>query len=97
MIKINSIYTLSFEKEIKELEKKKQDIKILKDKITTWNDKADKIRGQFDFTIPNYLIDEIIEKEIDKNYNNLHCLCNMACLCGRITYEESQTIKKIYS
>ena len=96
MIKGSSFYTLNIEEDIKELETRKEEIKLLNDKIATWNAKADKIRKQFDFFIPNYLIDEIIEKEIEKNYSNLHCLCNMAFICGRITKEESQMIKKVY-
>lgn len=97
MIKRSSIYTLNIENKIEDIDKRKEEIKILNDKIQSWNSKADKIREQFDFFIPNYLIDEIIEKEIEKNYNNLHCLCNMAYICGRITNEESQIIKNIYS
>lgn len=97
MIKRKSNYTLNYEEEINEIEKRKKEIDILNEKVSIWNAKADKIREQFDFFIPNYLIDEIIEKEIEKNYNNLHCLCNMAYICGRISNEESQIIKKIYS
>lgn len=96
MIKRSKNYSLYIE-DIKEIETLKEETKLLNDKISKWNTKADEIREQFNFFIPNYLIDEIIEKEIEKNYSNLHCLCNMACICGRITNEESQIIKNIYS
>lgn len=89
MMKMSSIYTLN-------IEKTEEKIKKLTNKILTWNIKANKIRGQFSFLIPDYLIDEIIENEADKNYNNLHYLCNMACICGRITEEECKLIKMTY-
>ena len=96
MINKSKIYTLNIENELEEVNKRKEENRILNEKLSIWNNKADKIREQFDFFIPNYLIDEIIEKEIEKNYNNLHCLCNMAFICGRITDKESQMIKKVY-
>lgn len=92
MIKNKEIYTSIY----KDLERRKEENKILEEKLNMWNCKAKKIREEFDFFIPNYLIDEIIEKEIEQNYNNLHCLCNMAYICGRISQQECDTIKNKY-
>ena len=72
MIKRKSNYTLNHEEEIKEKEKRKKEIDVLNEKVLIWNAKADKIREQFDFFIPNYLIDEIIEKE-ETNLSFSHC------------------------
>ena len=49
-----------------------QHISELKKQIELWNKKATFIQSQFDFIIPNYIIDEIIRKENSKNYSNLH-------------------------
>jgi len=96
MIKTNVFYT-PINDELKELVRRKEENRLLEEKLNMWNLKAEKIREQFDFFIPNYLIDEIIEREIEQNYNNLHYLCNMAYICGRISKKECDIIKKIYT
>ena len=58
--------------------------------------KANEIQSNFSFVIPEYLIDEIIEKENAKNYGNLHALINLATLNGRITEENAISLKKYY-
>lgn len=65
--------------------------------IENWNKKACEIKSKFHFSIPNYIIDEIIENEKNKNYFNLHCLVNCAVLNGKLSEKNGKIIKEKYS
>ena len=78
--------------EIKDVELNK-----LQSKIIEWNKKAEVIQSKFNFILPNYIIDEIIENESSKNFLNLHYLINCAVLSGRITTNNGKILKKEYT
>lgn len=78
---------------------KKEEIITLQNRIREWKENAKIIQSLFDFYIPEYVMDEIIEKgdSIYHNYDNLYCLINCAVLNGRISKENGITLKHIYS
>jgi len=78
------------------LKNKENELDKLQNKLADWNQKAKKIQSQLNFTLPNYLIDEIIDNENTKNYLNLHSLVNCAVINGRITKENAKLIKELY-
>ncbi len=73
-----------------------QHISELKKQIELWNKKATFIQSQFDFIIPNYIIDEIISNEYSKNYSNLHYLINAAVINKRLTKNNGNILKELY-
>lgn len=64
--------------------------------LETWKQKQKIIQSQFDFIIPNYIIDEIIDLEMCKNYSNLHSLLFLAVDNKRLSKEQALLIKQIY-
>lgn len=83
-----------FSEQIKEIEVKQAELKKLQDKISNWNQRAKNIQSKFDFTLPNYIIDEILENERNKDYLNLYYLINCALINGKISNEEAKKIKQ---
>ena len=82
-----------------ELFKEKRDeIIALQNRIREWKEKAKIIQSQFDFYVPEYVMDEIIEKgdSIYHNYDNLYCLINCAVLNKRISPKNANKIKEPY-
>ena len=73
------------------------EINELQNKISEWNEKANFIKNKFNFDIPNYIIDEIIENEDSKNYSNLHYLINCAVVNRKITKDNGIMLKKEYN
>ena len=69
----------------------------LQQKLSMWNEKAKKIQSNFDFCIPDYIIDEIIENEDSKNFVNLHYLINCALVNERISESNANLLKRAYS
>ena len=86
----------NFFNKLKILDSKYYELNTLQHKISEWNEKSLKIQSQFDFVLPNYIIDEIIENEVKKDYLNLHYLINCAVINGRITEKNGKLLKKIY-
>lgn len=78
-----------FNKNLSTLAKVPEEIKI-------WHQKANRIQACFDFTIPNYILDEIIELENSSCKDNLYYLINCAVLNNRITLENAKKIREIY-
>ena len=86
-----------FKKNVKiDLHELDQNISELKKQIEIWNKKATFIQSQFDFIIPNYIIDEIISNEYSKNYSNLHYLINAAVVNKKLTKKNGNILKKLY-
>ena len=86
-----------FEKNIKRnLSNIDQNILELKKQIEIWNKKAAIIQSQFNFSIPNYIIDEIISNEYSKNYSNLHFLINAAVINHKLTKNNGNILKEFY-
>lgn len=99
MLKINlKKYLLSFDfsEKINEIELKRAELNLLQDEISEWNKKSSKIQSNFDFTLPQYLINEIIENEKSKDYFNLYYLVNCAVINGRISENNGKKIKQLY-
>lgn len=66
------------------------------DEVKSWNKKASEIQSHFDFVIPNYILDEIIELENSTYKDNLYCLINCAVMNSRITLENAKKIREVY-
>lgn len=75
---------------------RKKELNDLQNRIIEFKEKAKKIQSCFDFTIPDYIIDEIIENEEKKEYINLHYLINLAVINGRISKDNGKIIKQKY-
>ena len=78
------------------LSKDMPNITELQNSLNEWNIKTDKIKSNFDFTIPNYILDEIIEQQYCHNRDNLYALINCAVINGNITLENAKRIKEMY-
>lgn len=87
---------LNISKQIEEIEIKKNKLIELQDKLSEWRQKATNIQSQFSFILPNYIISEIIENEVKKDYLNLYYLINCAVINGRISEDEGKKIKQVY-
>lgn len=66
------------------------------DEVKSWNKKASEIQARFDFVIPNYILDEIIEQEDSAYKDNLYYLINCAVMNNRITIENAKKIREVY-
>lgn len=77
---------------------KKEKLEELQKRISDWNLKASKIQSNFDFVLPNYIIDEIIDSQNKqyKNYINLYNLINLAVITGSLSEDNGKIIKQIY-
>jgi len=64
--------------------------------VKIWNKKACEIQSHFDFAIPNYILDEIIELEDSTYKDNLYFLINCAVMNSRITLENARKIREVY-
>ena len=66
------------------------------EEVKIWKQKASKIQSHFDFAIPNYILDEIIEHEDSIFKDNLYYLINCAVMNNRITPANARKIREIY-
>lgn len=64
--------------------------------VKIWHQKANHIQSLFDFAIPNYILDEIIEQENSTCKDNLYYLINCAVMNNRITLENAKKIREVY-
>lgn len=78
----------------KEMNKTEVENMLLKKEIKRFKNSKEKIKSQFGFNIPNYIIDEIIN---NNNYNNLCSLVNLAVFQNRLTKEQGIIIKHKYN
>lgn len=69
----------------------------LQQELSKWNKKANKIQSNFNFHIPDYIIDEIIESEDSNSFVNLHYLINCALVNERIAEDNAKILKQVYS
>ncbi len=69
------------------------EITDLQNEIKSWDLKSNEIQSNFDFTIPNYILDEIIDQQSLSNKDNLFALINCAVINGSISRESAQKIK----
>ena len=75
----------------------KTELTKLQQDLASWDEKAKKIQSKFNFTIPDYIIDEIIQIETSKSFVNLHYLINCALVNKRISENNANLLKQIYS
>lgn len=80
----------------KNFEQQKNELKKFHNRISLIHEKSQDIQAQFDFILPNYIIDEIISEEYSKNYSNLYALINLAIVNNRLSIENGQLVKKTY-
>ena len=64
--------------------------------FSNYIDNFKKIESSFDFKIPSYLIDEIIECNEDDDFDNLNYMINCAVVNGSLSKENSKILKKTY-
>lgn len=70
--------------------------KNLQNKLDKFNKEKAIIQSQFNFIIPDYLIDEIIESNTTKIYRNLNYLINCAIINGTLSKENGSILKQAY-
>lgn len=70
--------------------------KNLQNKLDAFNKEKEIIQNQFNFIIPDYLIDEIIESNTTKIYLNLNYLINCAIINGTLSKENGLILKQAY-
>ncbi len=95
MLKNISLFS-DYSNQLQKIEQNQAKLKNLQNKILEWNQKAIKIQRKFDFILPNYIIDEIVENEEKKDYCNLNYLVNCAVVNGKISENNGKIIKRIY-
>jgi len=69
------------------------EIQIMIDEINSNQQGKNEIQRNFNFKIPDYILDEMIKEKRDKE--NIIVLINLAVLNGTITTENGKKIKKI--
>lgn len=72
------------------------EVNKLEKKISDSKEKAKEIQAKFNFQIPDYIIDEIVENETSKSYINLHYLINCALVNERISESNAKILKQVY-
>ena len=80
----------------KELKTSQQELNNLQNRIFDWKIKADVIKEKFNFYLPDYIIDEIIENEKTKNFVNLHYLINCAVVNNRLSESNAKLLRQVY-
>lgn len=75
----------------------KDELIKLQQELYSWNEKKEKIQNNFNFLIPDYIIDEIIQNEISKSFVNLHYLVNCALVNERLSEKNANLLKQIYN
>ena len=68
--------------------------KILNEYIEYLAKERKKIQDRYKFTIPIYILDEIIESYNKHREDNINVLINLAKMNGRITTEQASELKK---
>lgn len=86
----------SHNKELTQIYNISEKSKTLKKSLEIWNEKQKEIQANFDFIVPNYIIDEIIYLEPSKDYSKLHSLLLLAVYNRRISMEEAVKIEQVY-
>lgn len=67
--------------------------RVLKEKIAQLEIERKKIQDNFDFKVPVYILDEIIEAEEMYNVENINVLINLAKTNNRISEEDAMILK----
>lgn len=83
-------------KQVNELTNERMNLIKLQNDISTWKSKALKIQSNFNFELPNYILDEIITNENKFQYKNLHFLINCAVINGKISKTNGSILKQTF-
>lgn len=67
--------------------------RVLKEKIAQLEIERKKIQDNFDFKVPVYILDEIIEADEKYNVENINFLINLAKINNRISEEDAMILK----
>lgn len=70
--------------------------RILKQKIAQLEVQREKIQNRFNFKIPVYVLDEIIESNERVIKDNLNAIINLARVNDRISLKEAEVLKEHY-
>jgi len=70
--------------------------RILKEYIEWMNIERKKIQEKFQFEIPIYILDEIIESKNKHREDNINALINLATINNRIDVENAKILKNEY-
>lgn len=70
--------------------------RILKQKIAQLEVQREKIQNRFNFKIPVYVLDEIIESNDRVIKDNLNAIINLARVNDRISLKEAEVLKEHY-
>lgn len=84
------------ETNLKLIEQKRIDIENLKQKLNKFIQEKNKIQNNFNFVIPDYIIDEIIKVNENKLSLNLCCLINCAVVNGHLSKKNGNVLKQTY-
>lgn len=71
----------------------KEKNRVLKEKIAQLEIERKKIQDNFNFKIPVYILDEIIEEDEKYNVENINVLINLAKINNRISEEDAMILK----
>ena len=71
----------------------KEKNRVLKEKIAQLEIERKKIQDNFNFKIPVYILDEIIEEDEKYNVENINVLINLAKINNRISKEDAMILK----
>ncbi len=69
---------------------------ILKQKIEQLEVQREKIQNRFNFKIPVYVLDEIVESNDRVIKDNLNAIINLARVNDRISLKEAEILKEHY-
>lgn len=78
------------------LKTKQIEIDALQKEINLFKEKKSILQKKFNFIIPDYIVDEIIESDKNNLYINLNLLINCAIMNGQISNENGDLLKKAY-
>jgi len=68
--------------------------RILKEYLNFLKDERKKIQDKFNFNVPTYILDEIIESKNRNRKENINALINLAKVNDRITAEQAKILKE---
>lgn len=72
---------------------RKAQIQLIENEINTRKLEMEKFQQDFDFVIPDYILDEIIRQRGRKNNENLIALINLAVKNGSLSKENGKILK----
>lgn len=91
--KINELFLGKYKDLIEEKELK---INKLQNKLDDFDKMKYILQNKFNFIVPDYLIDEIIDSCSSNTYTNLYYLINCAVVNGTISKEDAKILKQAY-